>query len=236
MPTPSESCRNHIKLDNQLLAEFGVKPEDLVEVQELINVRNSVKKKAAKKGDVLSLAESIPRSKRRKIIPDEFLPKVAIVGESLILNPSISLPLTGHPLFQSGRPNVGKSAMFNRIAGTSIAVVYDEPGVTRDRLYTRAFWGDIDFVLIDTGGLMSDATRIAPDVQALAMKDISAAGLPLAIERQAAAGVSEADAVVLLVDGQEGLQPGDAEILSWLRQKHPSKVSKSNRLVGVRCG
>ena len=45
----------------------------------------------------------------------------------------------------------GKSAMFNRIAGTSLAVVYDEPGVTRDRLYTRAFWGDKEFVLIDTG-------------------------------------------------------------------------------------
>ena len=113
--------------------------------------------------------------------------------------------------------------MFNRIAGTSIAVVYDEPGVTRDRLYTRAFWGDKEFVLIDTGGLMSDATRLAPEVQALAMKDISAVGLPLAIERQAAAGVSEADSVVLLVDGQQGLQSGDAEILSWLRQKHPTK-------------
>mgnify|MGYP001806720310 CR=1 FL=1 len=50
-----------------------------------------------------------------------------------------------------GRPNVGKSALFNRIAGASVAVVFDQPGVTRDRLYTRAFWGDKEFVMIDTG-------------------------------------------------------------------------------------
>ncbi|PNG99103.1 GTPase Der, partial [Tetrabaena socialis] len=62
-----------------------------------------------------------------------------------------------------GRPNVGKSALFNRIAGAAVAVVFDTPGVTRDRLYTRAFWGDKDFVMIDTGGLMSDATRLPPD-------------------------------------------------------------------------
>lgn len=52
-----------------------------------------------------------------------------------------------------GRPNVGKSALFNRIAGSAVAVVYDQPGVTRDRLYTRAFWGDKDFIMIDTGGM-----------------------------------------------------------------------------------
>jgi hypothetical protein len=50
-----------------------------------------------------------------------------------------------------GRPNVGKSAMFNRLAGSTVSVVYDYPGVTRDRIYTRAFWGDKEFVLIDTG-------------------------------------------------------------------------------------
>jgi predicted GTPase len=52
-----------------------------------------------------------------------------------------------------GRPNVGKSALFNRIAGASVAVVFDQPGVTRDRLYTRAFWGDKEFIMIDTGAL-----------------------------------------------------------------------------------
>ena len=78
------------RADNQLLAEFGVKPEQLAEVQAVLNAR-SMKRVAAKKGDVLSLAESIPRSKRRKIIPDEYLPKVAIVGESNSI-PDISCP------------------------------------------------------------------------------------------------------------------------------------------------
>ena len=70
---------------------------------------------------------------------------------------------------------------------------------------------------------MSDAARLSPELQQAAMRDISADGLPSAIERQAAAGVSEADSIVLMVDGQAGLQQGDGEILSWLRQTHPSE-------------
>ena len=103
---------------------------------------------------------------RNKEIPFEDLPKVAIVG----------------------RPNVGKSALFNRITGSATAIVYDYPGVTRDRLYTRAYWGNTEFVVVDTGGLMGDASRLQAEISAAAMHAISAEGLPEAIERQAAAG------------------------------------------------
>ncbi len=114
--------------DKQLLVHFGADADELAEVQSLLK-RAKGKPSSSSSSSPDGFSQSTPRSKRKTKIPDAFLPKVAIVG----------------------RPNVGKSAMFNRIAGTSIAVVYDEPGVTRDRLYTRAFWGDKEFVLIDTG-------------------------------------------------------------------------------------
>ena len=138
---------------------------------------------------------------RTKEIPFQDLPKVAIVG----------------------RPNVGKSALFNRITGSATAIVYDYPGVTRDRLYTRAYWGNTEFVVVDTGGLMGDASKLDADISAAAMHAISAEGLPEAIERQAAAGVAEADCIVLVMDGQTGLTATDQEIVSWLRRSHPNK-------------
>lgn len=141
------------------------------------------------------------RLARQQEIPEELLPKVAIVG----------------------RPNVGKSALFNRIAGSQVAIVYDYPGVTRDRLYTRAFWGAHEFLLVDTGGLMSDAEKLPKEQQEIARRSISAAGLPLAIERQAAAAVEEADALILVVDGQTGGTSADEEIQTWLRRTYPNK-------------
>ncbi|KFM22528.1 GTPase Der [Auxenochlorella protothecoides] len=116
-------------------------------------------------------------------------------------------------------PSTAPSALFNRLAGSDLAIVHDAPGVTRDRLYCPANWGGRDFLLADTGGLMADAAALlAPEHLAAAARSISAPGLPAAIERQAAAAVAEAAAVVLCVDGQEGPTAGDEEIVAWLRR------------------
>jgi GTP-binding protein len=102
-----------------------------------------------------------------------------------------------------GRPNVGKSTIVNRLAGVQDAIVYDEPGVTRDRIYKRAFWCDREFLVVDTGGLVFD-----DDTEFL----------PL-IREQAMAALAESRAAIFVVDGQEGLTPADEEIAGWLRQQ-----------------
>lgn len=102
-----------------------------------------------------------------------------------------------------GRPNVGKSTIVNRLAQVQDAIVYDEPGVTRDRTYKRAFWGDREFLVVDTGGLVFD-----DDTEFL----------PL-IREQALAALAESSAAIFVVDGQTGLMPADEEITGWLRQQ-----------------
>jgi GTPase len=100
-----------------------------------------------------------------------------------------------------GRPNVGKSALVNRLAGGMDAIVHDEAGVTRDRTYRRAFWQDREFTVVDTGGLVfDDETEF----------------LPL-IREQAMTALGEASVAIMVVDGQMGSTHGDAEIASWLR-------------------
>lgn len=101
-----------------------------------------------------------------------------------------------------GRPNVGKSALFNRICGKRIALVFDRPGVTRDRLVADAEWEGKPFVLIDTGGL--------------GLEDGS--GLQEAVEREAALAIASAHQVLLVVDGKEGLNVLDTEVAKRLRR------------------
>jgi GTP-binding protein len=102
-----------------------------------------------------------------------------------------------------GRPNVGKSTIVNRLAGVQEAIVYDEPGVTRDRTYKPAYWRDREFLVVDTGGLVFD-----DDTEFL----------PL-IREQALAALAEASAAIFVVDGQTGPTGGDHEIAEWLRQQ-----------------
>lgn len=126
-----------------------------------------------------------------------------------------------------GRPNVGKSALFNRITGTNDAIVADVPGVTRDRRYTRALWGGRELMLIDTGGLMQLPGEAAGATKLTKLERAALAGgadvLPGMIEQQAAAAVAEADALIVVTDGQAGLTTADADIVTWLRRKYPDK-------------
>lgn len=102
-----------------------------------------------------------------------------------------------------GRPNVGKSTLVNRLSGAMESIVHDEPGVTRDRTYRRAYWQDREFLVVDTGGLvLDDETEF----------------LPL-IRQQVVTALAEANVVIFVVDGQMGPTPADQEIADWLRQQ-----------------
>ncbi|GAB4347077.1 MAG: ribosome biogenesis GTPase Der [Cyanophyceae cyanobacterium] len=103
-----------------------------------------------------------------------------------------------------GRPNVGKSTIANRLTGDKSSIVFDEPGITRDRTYRPAFWNGRNFLVVDTGGLVFD-----DDTEFL----------PL-IRQQALAALEEAAVAVMVVDGMVGLTEADREIADWLR-RHP---------------
>lgn len=108
-----------------------------------------------------------------------------------------------------GRPNVGKSTLFNRLVGTREAIVYDTPGVTRDRKYGQADWSGKLFTLIDTGGYVPHSEDV----------------FEKAIREQAQIAIEEADSIVFVVDGLEGLTPFDKEIAHILRKsKKPVHV------------
>ncbi len=113
-----------------------------------------------------------------------------------------------------GRPNVGKSTLFNRICGKRISIVEDMPGVTRDRIYGDATWCDYAFSLVDTGGL---------DV-------LNKSEFQQNITKQASIAVDLADVVVMVVDGKEGLVPADYDAVNFLRKYNVPVVLAVNKL------
>lgn len=100
-----------------------------------------------------------------------------------------------------GRPNVGKSTLFNRLIGERRSIVGDEPGITRDRIYGEAEWNDVRFALVDTGG-------IVPDDEAV---------IPANILKQASFAIDEAQALIWVVDARQGVTPLDEELARLLR-------------------
>ncbi len=117
-----------------------------------------------------------------------------------------------------GRPNVGKSTLFNRLVGRRAAIVHDVPGVTRDRHYGEVRWEDRRFTLVDTGGLDPEPG------------DELGAG----VARQALVAVEDADLILFVVDVQEGLLPADEEIARLLRRRNKDVLLVVNKVDGPR--
>jgi GTP-binding protein len=111
-----------------------------------------------------------------------------------------------------GRPNVGKSTLFNRLAGERLAVVDGRPGTTRDRLTAESEWNGVTFDIVDTGGI--DPTNLS---RATPLSEDSADFIPQ-IKAQAEIAAREADAVLFLVDLEEGVTPADHEVAGILRR------------------
>lgn len=113
-----------------------------------------------------------------------------------------------------GRPNVGKSALFNRIVGAQAAIVAEEAGTTRDRHFARAEWQGSTFWLVDTGGLTDDPR----------------APLDAEIRRQVQQAIAEADLLLLVVDAQAGLHPVDARLAAMLRESQKPFLVVANKV------
>jgi GTPase len=118
-----------------------------------------------------------------------------------------------------GRPNVGKSTLFNRLVGERQAIVEDEPGTTRDRVYGAADWGGIEFTVVDTAGLQ-DEREISTS---------SLAEIARHTREQAQSAIDEADVIVFLVDTKAGLTSGDQEVAELLRRTDKPTILVANK-------
>jgi GTP-binding protein len=120
-----------------------------------------------------------------------------------------------------GRPNVGKSTLFNRLIGRRTAIVEDLPGTTRDRIYGDSYWNGVGFTVIDTGGLEAPAEigAVRPR-QGEAPLAIGSAPFVRHIQNQAQVAIDEADVIVLVVDGKEGLTAADEDVAELLRRSN----------------
>jgi len=113
-----------------------------------------------------------------------------------------------------GRPNVGKSTLFNVIAGDTISIVKDTPGVTRDRIYADCTWLNMNFTLIDTGGIEPDSNDI----------------ILSQMREQAEIAIATADVIVFIVDVRQGLVDADSKVADMLRKSHKPVILAVNKV------
>ena len=113
-----------------------------------------------------------------------------------------------------GRPNVGKSTLFNVIAGDTISIVKDTPGVTRDRIYADCTWLNMNFTLIDTGGIEPDSSDI----------------ILSQMREQAEIAIATADVIVFIVDVRQGLVDADSKAADMLRKSHKPVILAVNKV------
>lgn len=113
-----------------------------------------------------------------------------------------------------GRPNVGKSTLFNTLAGERISIVKDTPGVTRDRIYADVSWLDYNFTMIDTGGIEPESSDI----------------ILSQMREQAQIAIDTADVIMFVVDVRQGLQDADSKVADMLRRSHKPVVLVVNKV------
>ena len=112
-----------------------------------------------------------------------------------------------------GRPNVGKSTLFNKLCGQRLAIVEDTPGITRDRIFANCEWSGHEFMLVDTGGIEPKATE----------------GILAHMREQAEIAIDTADCVIMVVDVRDGLTAADEEVAHMLRRSHKPIILAVNK-------
>ena len=113
-----------------------------------------------------------------------------------------------------GRPNVGKSTLFNVLAGENISIVKDMPGITRDRIYADVSWLNYNFTLVDTGGIDPDSSDV----------------ILSQIREQAEIAIDTADVIMFMVDVKQGLVDADSKVADMLRRSHKPIVLVVNKV------
>ena len=117
-----------------------------------------------------------------------------------------------------GRPNVGKSTLFNRMVRKRLAVIEDTPGITRDRLYGEGSWDDKSFLVVDTGGFQRESDE----------------DIIRQVNKQVLLAVQEADIIILLLDAESGLLPHDVELIEMLRKYGKKVYYAVNKIDGIK--